>query len=101
MPHLQHNIITPIRVLGTSAVKVYYDDMPPYYAVRLDDGSERSTVRARLETRAERAAAEAAEQHAAAEARAAAAAAELLAEEERAAKRAKEKPRRPTSGGKR
>jgi hypothetical protein len=28
-----------------TVVKVYYDDPPPYYLVRMDDGSERSTVR--------------------------------------------------------
>ena len=28
-----------------TVVKVYYDAPPPYYLVRMDDGSERSTVR--------------------------------------------------------
>ena len=35
---------------------MHYDAPPPYYTVRLDDGSERSTVRARLATSEERAA---------------------------------------------
>ena len=63
-------------------VKVYYDDPPPYYQVKFADGSERSTIRSRLDS---------AEEHSAdikdaelqqAEARAEAAAAELLAMED-------------------
>ena len=74
--------------------KVYYDDPPPYYAVTMSDGSERATVRARLDTQQEREAETAAAQRRDAEARAEAAAAELLAEE------AKQPRRRPTSEGK-
>lgn len=76
-------------------LKVYYDDLPPYYAVRMADGTERSTVRARLETADERAAAAAEEAKREAELKAEAAAAELLAEEARSVQR-----RRPTSEGK-
>ena len=76
-----------------TVVKVFYDDMPPYYAVTFEDGSERATVRARLETAAEREAEKAAAERAEAEKRAAAAAAELLAEE------AAQTRRKPTSGG--
>ena len=68
-------------------LKVYYDDLPPYYAVAFPDGSERATVRARLDTFDEREAEAALEETRAAEARADAAAAALLAEEEAASKR--------------
>ena len=74
-------------------VKVYFDDMPPYYQVRFADGSERATVRARLDTLEEHAAAVAAAERLEAENRAEAAAAALLAEEEKPT-------RRPTSAGK-
>ena len=63
-------------------IKVYYDDPPPYYSVRFADGTERNTIRARLDTLEERAAEEAAQREVEAESRAAAAAAALLAEEE-------------------
>ena len=79
-------------------VKVYYDDLPPYYTIRLGDGSERSTIRARLQTIEERAAADADAKRQAQDARAAAAAAELLAEEEREAAVARR--RRPSSSSK-
>ena len=39
-----------------TVVKVYYDDDPPYYAVRVESGTERDTVRAKLWTPDERAA---------------------------------------------
>lgn len=39
-----------------TVVKVYYDDDPPYYAVRVESGAERDTVRAKLWTADERAA---------------------------------------------
>ena len=72
-------------------VKVYYDDPPPYYQVKFADGSERSTIRSRLDS---------AEEHLAdikdaelqqAEARAEAAAAELL--------RMEDDSKRPASSG--
>lgn len=83
----------------------YYDDLPPYYAVRFADGSERSTVRMRLGTLAERAeqqrAARLGEERAAqkvAEQRADAAAESLLAEEAqgkaKASKKAKGAPKK-------
>ena len=71
-------------------IKVYHDDLPPYYSVVMADGSERATVRARLDTEPERAAIVAVTERAEAEKRAEAAAAALLAEEA--------KPRKPTSG---
>ena len=90
------------RQTGETVVvaKVYYDDLPPYYAVRTANGTERSTVRMRLETEDERAAAVAANELRAAEERAEAAAAELLAEEATAASRkGSGKPNsRPSSG---
>lgn len=64
-------------------------DAPPQ--VRFADGTERATVRARLDTLEEHEAAKAAAERAAAEARAEAAAAELLREE------ASKPARRPTS----
>ena len=73
-------------------VKVYFDDVPPYYQVRFDDGSERATVRARLDTLEERETERAAAERAEAEARAEAVAAELLREEA-----STKPPRRPTS----
>ena len=77
--------------------KVYYDDPPPYYVVRCDDGSERNTVRGRLYTMEERAIELAAEKAREAEARANAAAEALLAEELQASKG---KRRKPSSGRK-
>lgn len=75
-------------------VKVYYDDLPPYYSVRMPDGAERATVRSRLDTQEERQAELAAIERREAEQRAEAAAAALLAEE------AKAERRKPTSEGK-
>ena len=72
---------------------MYFDDLPPYYQVRFPDGTERATIRARLDTLEEHQAEREAEDRREAEKRAEAAAASLLAEEER-------KPqRRPTSEG--
>ena len=68
-----------------TVVSVYYDDPPPYYQVKHADGSERSTIRTRLETLEEHATAEAEAALRAAEERADAAAAELLADEARRA----------------
>ena len=81
-------------------VQVYFDDLPPYYSVRpAGGGSERSTVRMRLETDEERAAAAAAKVLKAAEARAEAAAEELLREEAAPVGRKGGKPNsRPSSG---
>mmetsp|Transcript_23482 Transcript_23482/g.47750 ORF Transcript_23482/g.47750 Transcript_23482/m.47750 type:complete len:187 (+) Transcript_23482:46-606(+) len=73
-------------------VKVHYDDPPPYYTVRTAAGSERSTIRTRLETVDERAAITAAAELRAAEARAAACAAALLAEEATEVQKGKRKP---------
>ena len=73
--------------------KVYFDDLPPYYSVTMADGSERATVRARLDTQAEREESLAADARRVAEEKAEAAAAALLAEE------AKEPRRKPTSEG--
>jgi hypothetical protein len=75
---------------------VYYDNPPPYYSVRLPDGTEISTVRGRIDTAAERAAEVEAEERMAAEARAEAAAAALLAEEAAASEK-RGAGRRPTS----
>ena len=72
-------------------VRVYYDDLPPYYSVRMADGSERATVRQRLDSLDERRALTADAERRQAEERAAAAAAALLAEEEKAEKRSKPK----------
>lgn len=47
--------------------QVYYDDLPPYYTIRMPDGTERATVRARLETLEERKAADAERRRAEAE----------------------------------
>ena len=55
--------------------KVYYDDLPPYYSVTMSDGSERATIRARLETQEEREAEQAAASRREAEEKAEAAAA--------------------------
>ena len=42
-----------------TVIKVYYDDPPtPYYTIRMPNGTERATVRARLESNEERQAAE-------------------------------------------
>ena len=71
--------------------KVYYDDLPPYYSVTMADGSERATVRARLDTEEEHKAIVAEEERILAEEKSEAAAAALLAEEE------KEPRRKPTS----
>ena len=65
-------------------VRVYYDDLPPYYSVRMADGSERATVRQRLDSLEERRAIVADIERQNAERRADAAAAELLAEEDKA-----------------
>ena len=73
--------------------KVYWDDLPPYYSVTMADGSERATVRARLDTQEEREEALAADARRVAEEKAEAAAAALLAEE------AKQPRRKPTSEG--
>ena len=45
-----------------TVVKVYFDDPPPYYTIRMPDGTERATVRARLESKEERREAEEAAQ---------------------------------------
>lgn len=74
--------------------KIYYDSLPPYYQVTMPDGSERATVRARLDTEEEHNALQAEAKRAEAEERAEAAAAALLAEEEKAPRR------KPTSEGK-
>jgi LPXTG-motif cell wall-anchored protein len=63
--------------------KVYFDDLPPYYAVRMADGSERATIRQRLDDEAERAATLSNAERELAEQRADIVAAELLAEEEK------------------
>ena len=77
-------------------VKVYYDDHPPYYSVQMADGSERATVRARLETEEEHAVEVAATERAKAEKAAEKAAAALLAEEAQP-RRSERRPQ--TSGG--
>ena len=77
-------------------MKVYYDDHPPYYSVQMLDGSERATVRARLETEEEHAAEVAATERAKAETAAETAAAALLAEEAQP-RRSERRPQ--TSGG--
>eukprot|EP00325_Prymnesiales_sp_UTEX-LB-985_P020163 CAMPEP_0174752552 /NCGR_PEP_ID=MMETSP1094-20130205/102305_1 /TAXON_ID=156173 /ORGANISM="Chrysochromulina brevifilum, Strain UTEX LB 985" /LENGTH=145 /DNA_ID=CAMNT_0015958207 /DNA_START=67 /DNA_END=504 /DNA_ORIENTATION=+ len=78
------------RGLGVdvTVIKVYYDDLPPYYDIRLDDGSERATIRSKLDSQEEHEAEVAEAEHKAAEARAEACAAALLAEEETTSKKA-------------
>ena len=70
---------------------MYHDDLPPYYSVSMPDGSERATVRARLDTEEEHEAEAAAAERRAAEEKAEAAAAALLAEEERQPRRKEDK----------
>ena len=72
-------------------VKVYYDDPPPYYQVKFADGSERSTIRSRLDSAEERLADIKDAELQQAEARAEAAAAELL--------RMEDDSKRPASSG--
>ena len=83
-----------LQKVHVTIAKVYYDDPPPYYSVRFADGTERNTVRARLDTLEERAAELKAAELKAAEERAEAAAAALLAEEEQ---KQKQKGRKPKS----
>ena len=72
-------------------VKVYYDDPPPYYQVKFADGSERSTIRSRLDSAEEQPADIKDAELQQAEARAEAAAAELL--------RMEDDSKRPASSG--
>jgi len=63
--------------------KVHYDDTPPYYTVKLTDGTVVDTVRSRIESRQERADA---------------CAAALLEEEEQAARKKGKATSKPSSG---